>query len=168
MRRATGADLAALAENVTVGFATYLEWAPAGWEPPAVDAASLERLAARLERPDVWCLLALVGGQPAGHVAISPVTTEDPGPLAPSEIFLWQLFVRPPWHGSGIATALLRRATAQAARRGFAGMRLWTPRGAARARRFYEREGWTATGRAHAVSPSGLPTVEYERRLPAG
>jgi hypothetical protein len=35
-----------------------------------------------------------------------------------------------------------------------------------RARRFYEREGWTLTGRAHDEGSSiGLPTVEYSRVL---
>jgi len=47
-------------------------------------------------------------------------------------------------------------------------MRLWTPQGAGRARRFYEREGWTATGNVHEDSPFGLPTVEYARRVVAG
>jgi GNAT superfamily N-acetyltransferase len=78
-------------------------------------------------------------------------------------VFIWQLFVRPAWHGHGTATALVRAAGAEALTRGFSHMRLWTPEGAARARRFYEREGWALTGRVHPKSDFGLPTVEYGR-----
>ena len=46
-------------------------------------------------------------------------------------------------------------------------MRLWTPRDQRRARRFYEREGWTLTGGVHYESPFGLPVVEYARNLDA-
>jgi hypothetical protein len=47
-------------------------------------------------------------------------------------------------------------------------MRLWTPEGAGRARRFYEREGWRLTGRSHPASAFGLTTVEYERSTSRG
>ena len=165
LREAGTEDAAVLAATVAEGFASYLDWAPPGWEPPAVDEASLGRLVARLRRADVWCVLALVDGRPAGHVALSPVTTEDPGPLPAGQVFLWQMFVREPWRGHGVASTLMARAVAEATGRGFTAMRLWTPEGAARARRFYEREGWAPTGRRHEVSPSGLPTVEYGRAL---
>ncbi len=45
-------------------------------------------------------------------------------------------------------------------------MRLHTPSGQARARRFYEREGWQAAGAHAADAVLGLETVEYRRRLP--
>jgi hypothetical protein len=32
-------------------------------------------------------------------------------------------------------------------------------------RRFYEREGWTLTGRVNRRSDFGLPTIEYERSI---
>jgi hypothetical protein len=60
----------------------------------------------------------------------------------------------------------MQAAVAEAMRRGFSQMRLWTPEGAARARRFYEREGWSRTGRVHRHSAVGLPTVEYGRDIP--
>ena len=43
-------------------------------------------------------------------------------------------------------------------------MRLWTPQGQTRARRFYEREGWTLTGDIHC-DPHFLPVVDHPRTL---
>lgn len=165
LRPAAIADTDALAAHVAEGFGTYRAWAPPGWTPPPIDAASSERLRTRLERPDVWCLIAIAGGETAGHVALSLMTTEEPAPPPPGAIYVWQMFVRPGWQGTGVARALMAAAIAEAGRQGFAEMLLWTPRGAERARAFYEREGWSATGRAHERSPSGLPTVEYRRPL---
>jgi hypothetical protein len=43
-------------------------------------------------------------------------------------------------------------------------MTLWAVAGAAQARRFYEREGWTVSG-TNDESVFGLPLVQYERAL---
>lgn len=158
-------DAAAITETIDGGFDGYRAWAPAGWAPPAASAERLERLARALASEDVWCLLALDGEDAAGHVALSPTTMEDPAPAPAGVINLWQLFVRPAWQGRGVAQELMAAAVEEARSRGFASLRLWTPQGAGRARRFYEREGWTATGRVHPDSPSGLVTVEYARAL---
>lgn len=52
----------------------------------------------------------------------------------------------------------------EAARQGYGAMRLYTPIAQARARRFYEREGWVLEGDA-LESPMGMPLVEYRRTL---
>ena len=162
-RIATPADAEALVANVADGFAGYLAWAPEGWTPPAHGPAETARLAARLRDPEIWSLMALEGEEVVGHVGLGPTTREDPGPAPAGTINVWQLFVRAPWQGTGVAAALMEAAVAEARRRGFQTMRLWTPRGAGRARRFYEREGWTATGAVHEHTPSGLATVQYAR-----
>jgi hypothetical protein len=41
---------------------------------------------------------------------------------------LWQLFVRPAWQGRGVGRCLMRSPLGEAHRRGFARLRLWTPR----------------------------------------
>ncbi len=164
-RIAEPADAPAITETIDGGFAGYRAWAPAGWAPPDASAERLERLAGALARDDVWCLLALDGDAVAGHAALAPTTIEDPAPAPPGVVNLWQLFVRPAWQGRGVSRELMAAAVAEARVRGFTRMRLWTPQGAGRARRFYEREGWTATGGVHANSPSGLVTVEYGRGL---
>ena len=166
LRRATPADAAALTANVADGFATYLEWAPPGWTPPVFDEASRVRLTAALAGPDIWCMMALDVGETAGHVGLALLTTEEPAPAPAGAIYLRQMFVRGPWRGSGVAARLMGAAVAEARRRELTRMTLWTPRGALRARRFYEREGWKLTGRAHEEGSSiGLPTVEYSLQL---
>ena len=42
-------------------------------------------------------------------------------------------------------------------------MRLFTPAGHARARRFYEREGWEPRGEPTLEEPLGLELIEYRR-----
>lgn len=166
-RIATPDDATAIADNVADGFGSYREWAPSSWHPPLLAQSDIAKLEARLAQDDVWCLVALDGKDVVGHVALSLLTSEDPGPPPPGVVNLWQLFVRRAWHGQGVATELIRAAVEQAAQRGFSTLRLWTPRGAARARRFYEREGWQLTGAVHEHSPSGLVTVEYRRSVEA-
>ena len=83
-------------------------------------------------------------GGPAGFVAFDP-----------SEGFLDQLCVAPSEFGSGLATALLNAA--KFASQGL--VELEVNEANARARRFYEREGFAAVGRS--VNPrSGLPTLK--------
>jgi len=44
-------------------------------------------------------------------------------------------------------------------------MRLFTPAGHGRARRFYEREGWTAAGPPTDENAFGMALIEYRRRV---
>ncbi len=52
----------------------------------------------------------------------------EPKPPPPGTFNLWQLFVRPRWQASGVADVLMEAAVAEAQRRGFSRLRLWTPR----------------------------------------
>ena len=165
-RLATPSDAGAVAATITEGFETYRAWAPAEWTPPVVGEGDPNRFARALARPDVSFLVAMSDGAVIGHVALSLSTREDPGPPPPGAVFIWELFVRPAWHGQGVATMLMHAGVTEAVKRGFSLMRLWTPEGAGRARRFYEREGWTLTGQGHCRSDFGLATVEYGRRIP--
>jgi GNAT superfamily N-acetyltransferase len=164
-RVAEPADAAAISAILGEAFEGYRSWAPSDLAPPVPTQADVARFADALGRSDVWCLLALDDQQVIGHVALSLLSMEDPEPPPVGTINLRQLFVKPAWQGHGIATWLMETAASEARQRGFTRMRLWTPQGQSRARRFYEREGWTLTGGVHEDSPFGLPTVEYTRTL---
>lgn len=152
-RRATIADLDVLLADVQAGFDSWVDFVPLGWVPPEVrpeDGAMPERLA----DSETWALLALVGCEPVGHVAFTPARErpsepEQPWsrrPLIPGLAHLWQLFVLPQWWGRGVAGPLHDAAIAEMRARGYEAARLHTPALHARARRFYERRGWRATG----------------------
>jgi hypothetical protein len=67
--------------------------------------------------------------------------------------------------GNRPAVRLHGLALEEAARRGYETIRLYTPYGAARARAFYEREGWELASSAFSEPLLGLDLVEYRRGL---
>lgn len=82
---------------------------------------------------------------------------------------LWVLNLHPEAFGSGLANALHTAATAWLVGDGHEAAYLWVARDNPRARRFYEREGWSADGIAQE-EPFGavaVPEVRYVRRLRA-
>jgi ribosomal protein S18 acetylase RimI-like enzyme len=161
LREATAADAATLLGIMAEGFEGYHDFAPPGWEPqmPPVEAVA-ERLAA----PTTFCLVAEDDEDVAGHVSFLPSDLSGhPGPQD-GLAHLWQMFVRPAHFGTGLALGLLGRAVDEARARGFTEMRLYTPAGQAQARRFYERESWTAV-REFDDARLGLRVVEYRRPL---
>jgi peroxiredoxin/GNAT superfamily N-acetyltransferase len=163
LRPATAADAALIAETADICFESYEEFAP-GWTNPTSDTRE-EQLAERLESPEVWCLLAFDGDEPAGHASMAERSPLPAAAAPPGHAKVWQLFVRPRWQGTGLAAELLRAVEREAIERGFARMALWTPRDSGRARRFYEREGWEPSGRQQPDSPMGLALVEYVKTL---
>ena len=163
-RLASVDDAEEVARSAVEGFETYREFAPAGWTPPSLQSET-ETVRARLEDPDTWCLLAESGDGVAGHVGFLPSARARRPGTDRGLAHLWQLFVRRPFWGTGLAVRLLHAAVEEAADRGFATMRLFTPAGQARARRFYEREGWTLAQEPFADADFGLPLVEYRRPL---
>ena len=158
LRAATAADAGAMTETLAIGFDGYREFAAYGWQPPDVRSGpELARIRARLATATTWAMIAEDDGATAGHAGFFP----QPGVAGSAH--LWQLFVRPPWWGSGLAGELLARAIEAAVEQGYGRMRFYTPRDQARARRFYEREGFTWTGWEALEEPLGLVLVEYVR-----
>jgi GNAT superfamily N-acetyltransferase len=163
-RDATSDDAPRLAAVIAEGFESYRAFAPAGWRPPTIEEFR-DAMAQRLGQPAVWCLLAERGPNVAGYVALLPAA-EARRPVAdPRLAHLWMLFVSVSWWGTGLAAALHAAACEAATARGFTALRLFTPAGQARARRFYEREGWKLTGGPHVEEDLGLAVVEYRRAL---
>ena len=69
--------------------------------------------------------------------------------------------------GTGLAKRLHDRALETLRERGFTEAGLYTPAGQARARRFYECEGWHRASEPEFSDPFGLDLVEYRRPLSA-
>jgi len=161
----TPEDAPEIVATVSAGFEGYRAFAPPGWSPPP-DIGSVAGTRKRLGDDDVFGLLARTPeGEPAGHVTVS-ASTRSRWPGGSDDLaHVWQLFVREPYWGTGVAVTLHEHAVEEAMRRGYASMRLYTPEHQARARRFYEREGWTVRGDPIS-SPMGMPVVEYRRPLP--
>jgi len=150
-RRATIDDVDVLIADVQAGFDSFVEFAPLGWVSPDV-ASDRDRFAEVLGHPGTWAMLALAGTDPVGHIAVTPARHRTVGrpwadsPFIPGLGHVWQLFVLPAWWGRGIASLLHVSAIEELRTRGYQTARLHTPSLNARARRFYERHGWTATG----------------------
>jgi GNAT superfamily N-acetyltransferase len=164
LRPARPEDAQVISETLQIGFDGYRSFAPPGWIPPDARATTeVARVRARLMEPSTWAMVAEDGELAVGHAGYVP----QPG--APGSAHLWQLFVRPPWWGTGVARALLEAALAAAAAEGYRRMRFFTPREQARARAFYEREGFRHTGWEAFEEAIGLVLVEYAREpLEAG
>ena len=160
LRPAGPGDAEAMSETLQIGFDGYRAFAGPGWHPPdARSAPEVARLRGRLALPGTWAAIAEEGPLVVGHVGYFP----QPG--VPGSAHLWQLFVRPAWWGSGVARELLTAALDAAEREGYRRMRFFTPRDQARARAFYERGGFVATGWEGLEEPLGLVLVEYALEL---
>ena len=102
---------------------------------PPKDRDELERWIGRLAS-DGWNLIATVGDDVVGHVAVTPADTDDP------EIVI---FVRPGFRNRGIGSELLEHVVAHAADRGHDELQLTVSRDHARAIAVYEKIGFGAT-----------------------
>jgi GNAT superfamily N-acetyltransferase len=164
IRIAVPDDAAALAGTTRLGFESYREWAHDGWQPPPY-SLEVRSIRERLRAKTTWCAMALdADDEPAGHVGITHAAERDrPHVRIPARAHLWMLFVRPAWWGTGLAMRLHGLALDEAARQGYETIRLYTPHGAARARAFYEREGWALAGSPFLEPLLDLHLVEYRR-----
>jgi GNAT superfamily N-acetyltransferase len=165
VRRAAPVDIETVIELVESEIGRYREWAPE-WAPVGPTPEMRERLSPLYEDEErAWILLALAGDEAVGVVSLSTVTGADARVPPDGTVYLWQMFARRDWQGTGLAGALLDRLLEEARRRGYERIVLWTPAGAAQARRFYEREGFELTGEEDPDSKFGLPLVQYGREI---
>jgi ribosomal protein S18 acetylase RimI-like enzyme len=163
MRAPTPADVPRIAALVAEGFDTYRSFAPAGWSPPPVEEHE-RYLVERLWKPETWATLAERAYTIAGIVSMTPAAISRRPVADPRLAHLWQLFIAQEWWGSGLAPRLHSMVVEAARTEGYTAMRLFTPADQARARRFYEREGW----RIEATTEDddiGFAVVEYRLDL---
>ena len=171
-RPAAASDLDAICEIVEAGFESYREFLPPPWEPPPLEEER-SNVAARLADPATWKVVACADAEVVGHLGFaagrarragdSPTGGPEP-PLVAGLAHLWQLFVVPQWWGSGAADRLHGIGLAAMEKHGYERARLFTPAAHARARRFYERRGWSVADEQYNHH-LGLDMVEYRRKL---
>ncbi|WP_414902161.1 N-acetyltransferase family protein [Sphingomonas flavalba] len=102
-------------------------------------------LGRELSDPAFQIRLAEADGRIVGFAKIGPVTM--PGPLPAPAIELNQLYVLKPWHGRGVAPALMDWALDNAHATGAQFVHLSVYAENARAKAFYTRYGFTEIGR---------------------
>jgi ribosomal protein S18 acetylase RimI-like enzyme len=81
---------------------------------------------------------------------------------------IWAFYVHPDRWGSGAAAELMEHVEQRLQAEGFATAVLWVLEDNPRARRFYERHGWAATGIAANFDDYcdvSVPEVEYRKEL---
>jgi RimJ/RimL family protein N-acetyltransferase len=158
-RRATSEDARAIAEiQVETWRAAYVGLMP----PDTLDALDVD------QRADAWSqwlaadwsaqFLAEQDGEAVGFVSAGPSRLEE----GTGEIYA--IYVRPGSWGTGAGLALMEAGVAWLAER-YSKAVLWVAEENPRARRFYERYGWTAeTTRVEEVAP-GATISEVLYRL---
>lgn len=163
IRPATRQDLTTITDVLVEGFSTYRRWSPIGWEPPT-RAAMLLGLMHKFGKDGSWSLLAFKDGDPAGQASARPERDPD-GEVVEGMARLTQLFILEKHWGSGLAVELHELVLEGMREREYDRACLWAAVGQERARAFYEREGWAATGRLDPESELGLELMEYELAL---
>jgi GNAT superfamily N-acetyltransferase len=164
-RPVTQRDALIASEVVATAIATYTEFAGPDWRPR--DAIQDEaELHDKLGRGNVHARLAFADGAAVALAGWQQARTEtEPREPIPGRAHVWSLFVVPAWWGTGIAAELLEWIVTGMADSGFETAQLWTARDNARARRFYEREGWTTNGTNKFSPELNLDLVFYEKAL---
>ena len=99
----------------------------------------------QLRDPAFACRIAEVDGEAVGYVKLGPlkIPVEEDSPA----LLLDQLYILKPYHGAGIAQALMDWTFNEARRRGASRLYLTVYVDNYRARRFYDRYGFEAVGR---------------------
>jgi GNAT superfamily N-acetyltransferase len=164
LRRATIADAEQLARCAIEGLEDYPSFAPPGWSGPSFET-ELNHLREALADPDVCCLVAESANGVVGQITLLPAARASRPVDDSSLAHIANLFVRRDHWGVGLAADLHRAALEEAGRRGFTELRLFVAVGQARARRFYEREGWLPAGVPFDEPAWGLAMIEYRYTL---
>jgi len=100
-------------------------------------------------------------GSVVGMATVGPARGEGESDLGE----LWMINVLPDAWGSAAGTELLHAAVDVLRDGNWTEAVLWVVEGNARARRFYEREGWFADGAAQVDESYGFPVREVRYRI---
>ena len=111
-------------------------------------AARVEQIRSHLRDPDSWFLLATEGSTVVGMASAEALRGDDgSGPVVPGGCFLKLLYVVPERWGEGIGGVILDATLAEARRRRYLRIVLWTHDDNERSRRLYRTGEFSPTGR---------------------
>ncbi|MFF2501972.1 GNAT family N-acetyltransferase [Streptomyces sp. NPDC058067] len=167
VRDMTDADCEAVARIRVLGWQTAYE----GLMPAAhLDAMNVEEETARRREllarrgPSVGNLVAGRAGEVVGWACHGPLRDDD---VPPGDAELYAIYVLPDVLSTGVGRALLEVVLERCAASGHGRIRLWVVEGNARARRFYERAGFSPDGAEDTYEVDGVlvPEVRYLRPL---
>jgi ribosomal protein S18 acetylase RimI-like enzyme len=110
-----------------------------------------------IPNPEVAVFVADSDDEVVGFVSVGPSLTE------PEIGELYAIYVVPRAHGTGAGPALMDAAVESLGRRWHEAI-LWVATENPRARRFYEREGWSSDGeRVESFAGAEVPETRYRR-----
>lgn len=113
-------------------------------------------LPTELAEPRLRVRMAEEEGEIAGYLKLAPMDLEVPH--EPGALEIKQLYILAPWQGAGVAAALMEWAVETSRAEGVPALYLSVWEHGARARAFYERQGFTVVG----VAPFRLGTRTYQ------
>ena len=121
-------DAPALAVTTRLGFESYRDWAPEGWEPPP-HALEIRSIRERLRQKTTWCAMAVEpDGEQAGHVGITHAAErERPHVRMPAGRTCGCCSCARRGGAPGWRRACTGSALEEAARQGYETIRLYTP-----------------------------------------
>jgi len=113
------------------------------------------------ERPRSATLVAVADERVVGFVDVVPSRDDDAAADAGE---VTSIYVLPTAWGTGAGRALMAAAVDSLRSEGFRAVTLWVLRDNERARRFYERAGWTLDGARKDDVVAGVPVTEVRYR----
>jgi len=147
IRPGTVADAAVLAEFAATSFREAFgdDNQPEDLALHLARSYGLRQQAAELTDPAIVTLLAEDAGRLAGYAQVRPGA---PPPCVPAvgSLELWRFYVGRPWHGRGVAQALMARVVAVARVRGARTLWLGVWERNPRAQAFYRKVGFEQVG----------------------
>jgi len=106
-------------------------------------------------------LVAVAGERVVGFVDVVPSRDDD---AAADTAEVTSIYVLPTAWGTGAGRGLMAAAVDSSRSQGFRAATLWVLRGNERARRFYERAGWSVDGATKTDVVAGAPVTEVRYR----
>ena len=150
IRKASGKDSDGILACLQTAFEPYrTQYTPQGFADTVLD---FETIKSRM--CEMCVLIAVAEGRVIGTIGYAVNGTEG---------HLRGMAVSPEWQGSGVATALLRAAEDELRTNGCTFVTLDTTAPLKRATRFYEKHGFSASGRVSDFF--GMPLYEYAKPL---